>query len=136
MFDKLRLFAAGSRLADELLYEEVVKELGAGIRRQGLWAKAFADAEGNEAKAQALYIRYRVQSLRDENELGRAAAEQMMQPAVAAEHLLAQQMREKGYRVEQSGTTWRVREPLGAKLKFKSDTEFREYALRSGMQLP
>ena len=55
-----------SRLVEEELYAEALRELEQGIRRDGLWAKAFAKSEGNEEKAKALYIELRVQAYRDE----------------------------------------------------------------------
>lgn len=45
------------------LYERVADELRQNSLRQGLWAKAFAEADGDKAKAQAAYIRYRVAEL-------------------------------------------------------------------------
>lgn len=72
MFEHLRRAAAASRIADEVLYEQVVVELAAGERRLGLWAKALSDSLGDEQKAKGLYIRYRVQSIRDEIEILKA----------------------------------------------------------------
>jgi hypothetical protein len=60
-------------MADELLHEQVVLELSRGERRLGLWAKALSDSLGDEQKAKALYIRYRVRSLIDELEAVRAS---------------------------------------------------------------
>jgi hypothetical protein len=45
---------------EEELYAAAMDELERGIPRLGLWAKAFADADGNENKAKALYLKYRV----------------------------------------------------------------------------
>lgn len=56
---------------EERLYEQVVTELTNGHRRDGLWAKALANADGEEERTKALYIQYRVQSLKDETELSR-----------------------------------------------------------------
>jgi|GEM_PF-2815039 len=47
------------------LYERVADELRQDTLKQGLWAKAFADADGDKAKAQAAYIRYRVAELQN-----------------------------------------------------------------------
>lgn len=69
MFKKLRRTSAAIRLLEERLYEQVVHELSNGQRRDGLWAKALANSDGAEDKAKGLYIRYRVQSLRDEMEI-------------------------------------------------------------------
>ena len=45
---------------------KVLEELQTSEPRPGLWAKAFADSNGNKATAQALYLRYRVSQLADE----------------------------------------------------------------------
>lgn len=47
----------------EELWAQALQELNSPERRPGLWAKAFATAQGNEAQAQALYLRERVQQL-------------------------------------------------------------------------
>lgn len=47
------------------LYERVADELRQNMLKQGLWAKAFAEADGDKAKAQAAYIRYRVAELQN-----------------------------------------------------------------------
>jgi hypothetical protein len=46
---------------EEGIYAAAMCELKTGAVREGLWAKAFAESEGNEAKSQALYIKLRVQ---------------------------------------------------------------------------
>lgn len=71
MFKKIKRNSAAARQFEEQLYEQVVGELTKGQRRNGLWAKALADSDGQEGKAKALYIQYRVQSLKDETELSR-----------------------------------------------------------------
>lgn len=48
---------------DERLYAEVVQELRLRGPILGLWAKAYAEANGNEPQAKALYLRYRVEQL-------------------------------------------------------------------------
>jgi len=48
------------------LYEIVGKELEANMLCQGTWTKAFAEAEGNDEKAKALYIKLRVAQLPQE----------------------------------------------------------------------
>ena len=75
MFKKVRLHSAADRLLEESLYERVVVELNGGQKRDGLWAKALADSNGSEERAKSLYIRYRVQSIKDEAELSEAIAE-------------------------------------------------------------
>lgn len=60
---------------EEKIYEQVSEELANNIRKKGLWLKAFEKAEGDESKAKALYIRYRVQAIMDENEQERVSAQ-------------------------------------------------------------
>jgi ankyrin repeat protein len=66
---KLKHTAIKSRIEDESLYERVLQELEFGIRRDGLWAQAVEKSQGDNNKITSIYIRLRVQSLRDELEL-------------------------------------------------------------------
>ena len=52
--------------ADEGIYEAALKELDGTDRRAGVWAKALAESDGDEAKAKAKYIQYRVQQIKAE----------------------------------------------------------------------
>ena len=52
--------------AEELLYAMVMREMQQGIRRDGLWAQALAENDGDPQKAQAAYIRLRLVTLRQE----------------------------------------------------------------------
>lgn len=76
MFGKYRRNSAAARILEEQLYEQVVNELSSGHKRNGLWAKAFVDSGGEDEKAKALYIKYRVQSIKDECELYKVTKEQ------------------------------------------------------------
>ena len=69
MFEKLKARSAKLRLLEEKLYEDVVQELNQNIRRDGLWAKALASSDGSEEKAKSIYIKLRVQSMKDEAEV-------------------------------------------------------------------
>jgi hypothetical protein len=57
-----RFFA--KKIPDEAYYAQAAHEVKNKIISEGLWAKAWSDAEGDEVKAQALYIKYRVEDLR------------------------------------------------------------------------
>lgn len=50
-------------MADERLYAKVVEELKQSGPIPGLWAKAFAECNGNEVEAKAMYLRLRVAQL-------------------------------------------------------------------------
>lgn len=62
-------------MKDERFFEIASAELKAGTIKPGLRAKAFSDAEGEENRAQALYLRYRVaQLIQEEMEVHQAEA--------------------------------------------------------------
>ena len=56
------------RKREEIVYEMVIAELEKGYKNKGLLAKALADSGGEKSKAESIYIKYRVQSLKDEIE--------------------------------------------------------------------
>ena len=55
-----------SNVGDDKFYDAVARELQEESIVPGLWTKAFAEMDGDDAKARALYIRYRVQQLATE----------------------------------------------------------------------
>lgn len=60
-----------SSIGDEH-YETVADEVTKGDIKKGLWAKAFAEASGDEVSAKALYLRLRAEQL--ENSANKAVA--------------------------------------------------------------
>jgi hypothetical protein len=50
---------------DESLYEAVMEELEKFGPRKGLWAKCFSEADGDEGKAKARYLRIRFEQLKE-----------------------------------------------------------------------
>ncbi|MBK6357127.1 MAG: hypothetical protein IPF44_10570 [Betaproteobacteria bacterium] len=96
MFDQFKTQAAFSRLSEEEVYAQVIREIECGVRRDGIWAKSMADSQGDLTKAKALYIKLRVQSIRDEihvanafasaeNERIKNESEELVRRAAAAE---------------------------------------------------
>ena len=69
LVDEIRLQAVVTRISEEMLYAEVLREIENGIRRDGLWAKALSQSNMQQDTAKALYIKLRVQSLKDEIEI-------------------------------------------------------------------
>lgn len=65
MFDYFKKIAISNRANDELLYEFVINEIDSGILLKGLWGKALAHSEGNDANAKSIYMKYRVQAIKD-----------------------------------------------------------------------
>ena len=58
------------KAGDEKFYEEVARELQEKPMVPGLWTKAFAEMGGDDAKARALYIKYRVAQLAEARRQG------------------------------------------------------------------
>ncbi len=52
--------------SQELLHAMVMREMQQGIRRDGLWAQALAETGADPQKAQAVYIRLRLDTLQQE----------------------------------------------------------------------
>ena len=48
---------------EEDAYERAAEELEQETQNKGIWAKAFSDADGDEQKQKALYIKYRAEQL-------------------------------------------------------------------------
>lgn len=70
--------------SNESLWSQALAEFESNSRRSGLWAKSFAEAQGNELIAKAAYLRERVAQLEREHqeqvaELARQAKEQTRQ---------------------------------------------------------
>lgn len=68
--------------AEEKIYELVAAEIAAKRMRPGVYAKAFAEAGGNQSKATAIYIAYRVEQVKKEIE---NAIQSMISEQAAAE---------------------------------------------------
>lgn len=67
--DDLRSKVALGRKVEEQLYLVVAEELERGLINQALWLKALEQADGNERRQTAAYIKLRIQALRDEEYL-------------------------------------------------------------------
>ena len=123
-----------AKVSEEDMYAAALAELQSGTTRPGLWAKAFADSEGDENKSKALYIKLRVQQEIERIQQDQKAADALAaEPArrKAAEFTAAiEQLRLKGYNVKKTGSGWAVREPLGGRVKHNSDQSLLEYAQR------
>ena len=73
LFSSTRAKLAASKIAEEQLYAQAAEEVAAGVIRQGLWAKAIAESDGNEAAAKARYIKLRVELMIAEADLAEHA---------------------------------------------------------------
>lgn len=60
---KVTMAPSASDIEDRA-FAQAASELDTTQRDDGVWARAYSDAEGNESRARALYIRYRVERIR------------------------------------------------------------------------
>lgn len=65
MFNFIKKKVIENRENETILFEHVLNELNENVIVKGLWAKAMAYGEGNHEKVKALYMQYRVQSIKD-----------------------------------------------------------------------
>src|SRR5471030_355018 len=66
LFDEIKSARGNSRRTEERLYALAAREVDAGIMREGLWAKALAEAKMDVSIAKSKYIKLRVRTLADE----------------------------------------------------------------------
>ena len=50
---------------EEEIYELISEEIESSSTKKGLWTKAFSESEGDEQKTRALYIKYRINQIKD-----------------------------------------------------------------------
>jgi hypothetical protein len=65
--DKEVFLTPGERKGEEAMLAVIMSEMESGQKRQGVWAKALMHSNGDEKKAESLYIKYAVQSLVDDH---------------------------------------------------------------------
>jgi hypothetical protein len=136
LFNKFKKASIANRVLEESLYQQVANELAEGMRRDGLWAKALANAEGDEKKAKGLYLKYRVQSLLDEAEIEFQANEIRESQERNKDQLeknrrvnIAQSdLNAKGYKLKSHSNYWTIIEPLGGRQRIESLDELEAYA--------
>ena len=73
-----------SRLLDEHIHGEAIREVEAGIRRDGLWAMALVQAGSDEKRVNSIYVRLLVQHLKDQHYFVQRAAEVASSASAAA----------------------------------------------------
>lgn len=64
--DIIRLVVINNRINEELLYTIVYDELSDNNMSRGLWLKALTETEGDTERAKYIYVKYRVQAIKDE----------------------------------------------------------------------
>jgi len=110
---------------DEAIYAAALSEIQSGSVRPGVWAKAFADSEGDENKCKALYIRLRVQHEKDriqqQHRSAHLATVEATQRKPRALQYVIDNLSSCGYEAKRTTSGWTIHEPLGGRLKLNSD---------------
>jgi uncharacterized membrane protein YdbT with pleckstrin-like domain len=81
LFSSTKAKLAASKLAEEHLYELAAEEVASGQIRQGIWAKAIAETDGNDAAAKARYLKLRVEIMKAEADVMTYATDQAAKQA-------------------------------------------------------
>lgn len=58
--------ALGDNRSDDRFYAMALSEVDSDAKDPSVWGRAFVDASGDEAKAKALYIKYRVKRMKSD----------------------------------------------------------------------
>lgn len=117
---------------EEKIYVTALSEIQTDSVRPGLWAKAFAESEGDENKCKALYMRLRAQQekerLHQERHASNLVEIETAQHKLKAFHNVIDGLSSCGYKTKRTMNGWFIREPLGGHVKLKSDQELLDYA--------
>ena len=67
--DKYKSNSIDKRKEEEKIYSKIYSEIQSNELKEGLMAKALAKSHGDKQKAEALYVQFRFQSLKDDKTL-------------------------------------------------------------------
>lgn len=81
IWDDIKDILTIARVRDEAFHAAALQEVQAGIRRDGLWAKAIIRTHGDESRAKADYLALLVEAIKDEQRLAAKTAESPALPA-------------------------------------------------------
>ena len=120
MFGRNRKSNLAARIVDERLHDTIAAEINGGVKKEGLWLKALANSRGNEERAFGVYIKLRLQSLKDELEFASMQDENRNQDQAVITTSGADRLAGTISKMESAGCTvikrpvgWRVRDPRG-----------------------
>ena len=136
LFSSAQVKLAASKLAEEQLYAQAAEEVASGQIRQGLWAKAIAETDGDDAAAKARYLKLRVEIMQAEAEVTDYAMKQaakIVEPTQV--DLVINFLKGEGYKVKIQAGKFRVHEPAGGRTDWKTEEELLEYAKERGCRL-
>jgi DNA-directed RNA polymerase subunit RPC12/RpoP len=78
LFFKSNIEKAKERKLEEYFFDIVARELNNNIKHDAVWAKAIAKSQGDIGKAESYYIKYRIESLKDDMILNQEAYEEKL----------------------------------------------------------
>lgn len=84
LWKKAKDRAVLGRLEEEAFYAQAADEMSRGVRREGLWAKAVSQSNGNASVVRTKYISLLVEALRDEIYVAQRVEEMASVPSSAA----------------------------------------------------
>ena len=136
LFSSAKAKLAASKLAEEQLYAQAAEEVASGQIRQGLWAKAIAETDGDDAAAKARYLKLRVEIMKAEAEVTEYAMKQAAKTVEPTEvDLVTNFLKGEGYKVKTQAGKFRVHEPAGGRTDWKTEEELIQYAKERGCRL-
>ncbi len=112
------------RLSEEDLWAEALAEFESASRRPGLWAKAFAEAGGNESIAKSIYLRERAHQLIE----AEAPKPPQVTAAQAELNRCVEALSALGYKATSKASGWEIKEPLGGRQKISTLSDLTQYA--------
>jgi hypothetical protein len=146
LFSKLSTSLALKRLEEEKLFLQVHDELENGTINKGLWMKALANSGGDESLAKIKYIKFRIQSFKDEiaisdeleetfNKLksynaADSLTDEDKKPSLIREDeekIFISRLEKLGYRVNIKWTCYEVIAPNGEKVKLLGIADLERY---------
>lgn len=118
---------------DEQFFAIALKELEAGRAAPGLWAKCFAEADGDENKARARYLSARSARLNAESERTQGRNDDTWGFAQASLEECLAFLSVAAYRVERTGSGYRIQSKggLGSPIVLKDLPEVRMFVERN-----
>lgn len=136
--DKPHISQEQGDVDEDRIYAAIAKELETGATEKGLWTRLFAECGGDEKQTKVLYIKQRAERLisAERARLERVAQEraaeartaELVQRKTMELSGVIEQLRLKGYQIKKITSGWKVREPLGGRIKLGSDGALLEYA--------
>ena len=84
-----------SRLQETQLFEYVMNEIKRDDRKEGVWGQALVASEGDQQKAEALYVKRRVNSLKDEIALDTIIKDEELRAIQMINHLSEEEITSK-----------------------------------------